>query len=119
MDCVPTCCASQLLLTIALSQPAKLHSIRLEGGAAAPKTVKLYVNRVSMAFEDCEDSAPTQTLTLTPADLGRDLPLQFVKFQNVSNLSVFVEDNQEDSEVKYEGTIIIKAGRQTWAEIED
>ena len=61
-----------------------------------PTTVKLFVNRENLGFEDIEDVDPTQTFTLTAEDLreGSDpLPLKFVKFQRVKSITFFVEDN--------------------------
>ncbi len=61
----------------------------------APTTIKLYINRDSLGFSDAEDIEATQTLNLSPEDLqpGKVSPLKFVKFQRVSSLSVFVEEN--------------------------
>ena len=47
--------------------------------------------------DDVEDLVPTQTLTFSGA--SGTVPLQYVKFQNVSSLTVFLEDNQGDEEV--------------------
>ena len=61
------------------------------------QTVKLYVNKPSMTFDDTEDLPPTQVIELTGA--SATLPLQFVKFQCVTSLSVFIENNQADGDV--------------------
>ena len=61
-----------------------------------PTTVKLFVNRENLGFEDIDDVDPTQTLTLTAEDLRESsdpLPLKFVKFQRVKSITFFVEDN--------------------------
>lgn len=50
-----------------------------------------------MTFDDCEDAPPTQTLTASGG--SSTMPLHFVKFQSVSSLSVFIEDNVDDDEV--------------------
>eukprot|EP00966_Prymnesium_polylepis_P251809 5821216-Prymnesium_polylepis.1 len=49
-----------------------------------------------MAFEDVEDTAATQTLSVSG---GAPSLLQFVKFQCVCSITVFVEDNHDDAEV--------------------
>ena len=49
-----------------------------------------------MSFDDCEDFCPTQTITLTGS--SATIPLQLVKFTNVSSLTVFIENNQGDEE---------------------
>jgi hypothetical protein len=92
----------QLILHISFSEFVKVHSIKLTEFNRGmepelnPTLVKLYVNRESMGFEDCEDIDPTQTLHLSAADLKEDagpIPLKFVKFQRVRSITVFVEDN--------------------------
>lgn len=50
-----------------------------------------------MGFEDCEDVDPTQTLHLTTEDLKESadpIALKFVRYQRVTSLTIFVEDNQ-------------------------
>ena len=49
-----------------------------------------------MGFEDAESHTPAQTLTLDAAALAGEklIPLHFVKFQRVSQVSVFFADNQ-------------------------
>lgn len=44
---------------------------------------------------------PVQVLELSPKDAEKDaiVELKFVKFQNVSNLQLFIKDNQDGSEV--------------------
>mmetsp|Transcript_2619 Transcript_2619/g.7250 ORF Transcript_2619/g.7250 Transcript_2619/m.7250 type:complete len:188 (-) Transcript_2619:396-959(-) len=61
-----------------------------------PTTVKLYVNRSNLGFEDIDDVDPTQELTLTPELLKEDgeaFMTRFVKFQRVKSLTLFIEDN--------------------------
>ena len=62
-----------------------------------PSKVNLYVNRENLGFEDCEDVDPTQTLHLTTEDLKESadpIALKFVRYQRVTSLTIFVEDNQ-------------------------
>ena len=56
-----------------LNQTYKLTSITLAGPAdgTAPATVKLFVNKTAMSFDDCEDFPATQTLTLSSASAMR------------------------------------------------
>jgi len=93
----------QLILHIAFNQTVKVQSIQLVGfnrnqdPSCNPKTIKLFVNCDSMGFEDCEDLEATQMLELTEEDLdeqtSKPIPLKYVKFQRVSSITVFVEDN--------------------------
>jgi len=98
VEAVRSDCDEQLLLTITLAQPSKISSIRVAApeAASAPSTIKLFVNKSGLAFEDVEDLPPTQTLTLQGA--ADELKLNFVKYQNVSSLTVFIEGNQGDEE---------------------
>jgi len=88
----------QLLVSLNLPQTFKLSAIKIAGPAdgSAPATIKLFANKQSMSFDDCEDFCPTQTLTLSSAEAT--IPLQLTKFSNVSSLSVFIETNQGDEE---------------------
>lgn len=61
-----------------------------------PSRIHLFVNRENLGFEDCEDVEPTQTLELTAAELKESadpIQLKFVRFQRVTSLTIFVEDN--------------------------
>lgn len=93
-------CDEQLLFGIAFNSPVRLQSIGFAAPSAAPATVKLFVNRQDMGFDDVENVTPTQTLTLSGASphLSQQM-LQFVKFQNVNYITVFVENNRDDDEV--------------------
>ncbi|KAJ2002335.1 hypothetical protein GGI04_003379 [Coemansia thaxteri] len=86
----------QLVLHIAFNQPIKLHSIVLKAPIdRAPKTVKLFVNRMDIGFDDAESSEATQEIEMTE-DMyksGGVVNLRYVRFQNVSSLSLFVADN--------------------------
>jgi hypothetical protein len=61
--------------------------------AHAPKQLRLYANRINLGFDEAAAAAATQDLTLSAADVDGDtlLPLRFVKFQNVTSLSVRVK----------------------------
>lgn len=82
--------------------PRQVHSIKLTGFNGGrdpdlqPTKVHLYVNRPNMGFEDTDDVDPTQSLELTATDLNEDadpIRLQFVKFQRVRSITIFVEDS--------------------------
>jgi len=92
-------CDEQLLLSIMLAQPSKISSIRIAAPeqASAPSTIKLFVNKSSLSFDDVEDMPPTQVLEMKGT--SDEIKLNFVKFQNVSSLTVFIDANQglEDS----------------------
>lgn len=92
-------CDEQLIITLAFSQPIKLHSIKIRAPEGyGPKTLKFFLNQPnSVDFDKAESAAPVQQLDLKPEDIVEDakpVNLMFVKFQNVNSLTIFVKDNQ-------------------------
>eukprot|EP01089_Gocevia_fonbrunei_P014825 TRINITY_DN4164_c0_g1_i1.p1 TRINITY_DN4164_c0_g1~~TRINITY_DN4164_c0_g1_i1.p1 ORF type:complete len:299 (-),score=63.38 TRINITY_DN4164_c0_g1_i1:70-966(-) len=91
-------CDEQLLLYIPFTQPVKLHSLNIvaPSDGRAPASIKLYINQPHLDFESTGDLEAAQSISLAAADISETnlVPLKFVKFQNVSSLSVFVESNQ-------------------------
>eukprot|EP00884_Botryococcus_braunii_P008134 jgi/Botrbrau1/17321/Bobra.0015s0069.1 len=92
----------QLLIHIPFNQAVKLTSLTLKAmgvGGQAPRKVKLFTNRPSLGFNEATSFPAVQEFTLSEADLeGKPLQLKFVKFQNVTTLTIFIEDNQGDEE---------------------
>ena len=87
---------------ISLTQPAKLHSLVVQAapGDQAPRELRLFVNQPNITFTDVEDLPAVQTVELSEAQAaGEPVVLQFVKFQNVSHLTIFVSSNFGDAEV--------------------
>ncbi|CAK0785733.1 hypothetical protein CVIRNUC_008944 [Coccomyxa viridis] len=108
----------QLLIHIPFNQAVKLSSwaIRSTGSKGhAPRKVKLFINKPSLGFSEAADFPAAQELTLSEADLeGKALPLKLVKFTNVTKLSIFVEDNQEEEEVtRIQKIVLYGSGGQT------
>jgi len=96
-------CDEQLILTISFNQPVKVHSLKFEAPSdgKGPKDVKVFVNQPNqMGFDQAEGMEPVQKFELTPENLsnGELINLRFVKFQNVSNLVLFMMNNQGDEE---------------------
>lgn len=94
-------CDEQLIISLAFSQNVKLHSLKLDAPQdKGPKTLKLFINLpYTLDFDKADSMEPTQLLELTPEDLAKKIiPLRYVKYQNVSNLQIFVTDNQKDTE---------------------
>ncbi|KAJ1964479.1 hypothetical protein GGI12_001399 [Dipsacomyces acuminosporus] len=92
----------QLMLHIQFNQPIKLHSIMLKAPLdKAPKNVKLFANHSSIGFDDVDSIAETQSIEMTEEAYknGGVVNLRYVRFQNVSSLSIFVEDNLEGDDV--------------------
>jgi len=95
-------CDEQLLISIAFNQLIKLHSLRINGPPdKSPKSVKLFINQPkTLDFDSAEAMTSVQALELTGDDVqnGSVIPLQYVKFQNVSSITLFVKNNQEGGE---------------------
>jgi len=96
-------CDEQLLFIIPFNQAVKLHSMHIGSAEGVPKTLKLWINRTSMTFDDVDSFPPTQTIELSSSDfkIGHVavVPLHFVKWQCVQSVTVFVENNLEGSDV--------------------
>lgn len=93
---------AELLIAIPFLEPVKLKSISIFGGVSpgqAPKSIKLFVNHLSLDFADAETLDPAQELELSEEQIkGNKVDLRFVRFQNVRSLHILVKDNQEDEE---------------------
>lgn len=92
----------QLIIHISFQETVKVHSIKFgefNGGVDPelnPTTVRVFVNRNNLGFEDIEDVDPTQELQLSAEDLKENadpIPLKFVKFQRVKSITLFIEEN--------------------------
>ncbi|KAG0312999.1 Thioredoxin-like protein 1 [Dissophora globulifera] len=92
----------QLIISVPFNQSIKLHSLKIvpKDVAHAPKTIKLYVNKLSLGFDEADSVEETQTITLSEKDYEGNglIPLRFVKFQNVTSVILFIEDNLGDEE---------------------
>lgn len=90
----------QLLLRIPFTANVKLRSISLlgEGGAQAPKQLKIYINKPELDFSDVLDDAnqPVQTLDLVQSRDVVEYPVRPAKFNNIQHLSLFFSHNFAD-----------------------
>ena len=112
----------QLLIKLSFREPIKLRGFKLLSTAAssstsasasvqsenpdgntesAPKTLRVYVNSPNLSFADTDSTPPTETIVLSRDELGgeREVKVKFVKYQNVTGLTILVEDNMDDSDV--------------------
>ncbi|KAI0914766.1 thioredoxin [Ustulina deusta] len=104
----------QLLLFTPFNSAAKLHTLQLtslpptdsdddEETPMRPRTIKLFTNRPhNLGFDEADDIDPTQTIEIGEADWNSNgtanLPLRFVRFQNITSLVIFVVDGDGDGE---------------------
>jgi len=102
----------EMILVVQFREAVKLRGLKLLANevksdadieASAPATIKLFLHRPNYSFSDCESEEATETVTLTPAQVqsGEEVKLKFVKWQNVTNLTMFISSNQEDSPVTF------------------
>jgi len=97
-SCLESDTDEQLLIYIPFTQPIKIHSLCFQAptDGRAPQTVKLYANTRDMDFQSVDSAPATQEITLQAEDIAGDklIPLRFVKFQSVTSITIFVENNQ-------------------------
>jgi len=95
-------CDNQLIISLTFSHVVKIYSIRFKAPPNnGPKTVKLFINQPhTLDFEEAAEYIATQILEIDKKDLesGNPVNLNFVKFQNVQNILIFIQDNQDGSD---------------------
>jgi len=74
----------------------------------APKTIKLYANRLNIGFDETDRIEATQVLTLSEKDYADTalVPLRFVKFQNLNNITVSGTRNASSMHIYSEGSLV-------------
>ena len=85
----------QLIFNLAFNTTVKLHSFVLWGEKNGPRKVSLFVNR-SIGFEDL-DLRPTQAFVLP--NNHEPVLVNFVQFQKVVSLAMFIESGAESTTV--------------------
>jgi len=96
-------CDEQLLIYVPFQQVVKLHSVVLqhEEKDFAPQSMKLFVNRPNIGFDEASDECGTQDLELEEETVveGKPVSLKFVKFQKVQSVTLFIDANFADEDV--------------------
>ncbi len=95
-------CDEQLILNIYFVEQVKVHHLLLKQAnpETAPKAICLYINRAPLDFDDTENVEADQGLELTDEELnGGETILDFVKYQSVSSLTIFIPENRSGGEV--------------------
>jgi len=101
---------AQLLIFVPFQEAVNIRGIcftsNIDAKAAdaakvsGPKNVKVFVQAPNLDFDGAASSTATQSFVLTGAQLdGRELITTYVKFQNVLNLTIFIENNQKNAAV--------------------
>lgn len=87
----------QILFKFSFSQKVKIHSILIGSSLdSVPQTISLFVNQPNMEFSDAENAIATQNISINSKE--QLISLDFVKFQNVSHLTIFIQDNQTNTD---------------------
>jgi len=92
----------QLILSLTFSQSVRLHSIAIKGPAdKGVKRIRLFINQPqTLDFDQVNSRESVQDLEFTKEQVTNCTPIQlkYVKFQNVQNILIFVQNNQGDTE---------------------
>ena len=117
---------NQLILAVPFAQAVRLSAVSVGAprGGEAPATLKLFVNRPALGFEDVGDVEPAQSFALAAADLeegAAPLKLKVARFSSVDQLHVFVEGAPESDTVvlgslKFFGTTVQGSGAD-WSQL--
>mmetsp|Transcript_10285 Transcript_10285/g.15785 ORF Transcript_10285/g.15785 Transcript_10285/m.15785 type:complete len:214 (-) Transcript_10285:111-752(-) len=113
----------ELLLFIPFTESVTLQSISIRSSASeetvSPKTVKIFTNRDDLDFDMVRELAPMMKLELLPPDHFPDGTIDYPcrpagRFQNISSVAIFVEDNyDDDAEQPTEITFVGLKGKGT------
>jgi len=95
-------CDQQLIIHLEFSSSVRLHSIALQGPEdKGVKSIRLFINQPqTLDFDQVSSRESVQDITFTKDQIVECKPasLKYVKFQNVQNLLIFVQDNLENTE---------------------
>uniref|UniRef100_A0A224XUU3 Putative thioredoxin-like protein n=1 Tax=Panstrongylus lignarius TaxID=156445 RepID=A0A224XUU3_9HEMI len=95
-------CDEQLIISLAFNQAVKIHSLKFKAPTdKGPKKVKLFINQPNtLDFDAAASNVAIQELEVTKADIaeGNPINLRFVKFQNVQNIQLFIQENQDGTD---------------------
>ncbi|CEM35675.1 unnamed protein product [Vitrella brassicaformis CCMP3155] len=86
----------ELIIQIPFTAPCKISSLHVIGGTdgTSPSRIKLYTNREDIDFTNVHDIACTQEVELVEDYCGAvEYSLKVAKFQNVTHLTVFFDEN--------------------------
>ena len=89
----------QLMISISFNQAVKLHTLKItntkEHSDQAPKTIKTFINQPALPSFEQGESGPHVEMLVKSGDV---IPLKYVRYQSVHQLTLFVLDNQTDAE---------------------
>ncbi|KAI1354144.1 PITH domain-containing protein [Xylaria sp. FL0043] len=85
----------QMIMNVPFTGQVKLHSILLRSSpsSSAPRTLRVFINRDDVDFDNVDTLKPTQTFELSQTSEVQDLPVKRALFNNVRRLTLFFVDN--------------------------
>lgn len=93
-------CDEQLLINIYFTTPVKLHHVSITPSPNLehnPSEIAFFPNKAPLDFEECEEvEEPVDSFTLD--EPGEEMPLEYVKYQSVKSLVVFISQNFDEEE---------------------
>ncbi|KAK4139834.1 PITH domain-containing protein [Dichotomopilus funicola] len=90
----------QVIVNVPFTGQVKLHSIllRTSDSDAAPKTLKVIINRDDVDFGVAEETSGTQEFELSRTAEVQELPVRRARFNAVRRLTLFFPDNFGDGD---------------------
>ncbi|KAJ2976956.1 hypothetical protein NUW58_g7958 [Xylaria curta] len=84
----------------------KLHSILLRGSQSddTPRTLRVFINRDDIDFDNVSDLTPTQEFELSQTSEVQEIPVKRALFGKVRRLTLFFVDNFGDGDSESEST---------------
>jgi len=114
---------NQVLITIGFRQRVNINAIivrpYLKEVDHAPKNVKIFANTLNMSFGEAATRTPAHQVQLTPQELGEEIQVKYVKFQNVTTLTIFFEGTLGEEDVLKFGKLTISGTLAQVAKMEE
>jgi hypothetical protein len=114
----------QLLIKVGFQLPVKLQAITVRGkieDETAPQSVKVFQGFMSIGFQEAEDQEAVQSLELTEShvEAGDPCLLRMTKFQNVTTLQLFFDNNfgadvTRIDNIEFWGSVVETVDMRAW-----
>eukprot|EP01025_Chloroclados_australasicus_P016066 TRINITY_DN1787_c0_g1_i4.p2 TRINITY_DN1787_c0_g1~~TRINITY_DN1787_c0_g1_i4.p2 ORF type:complete len:188 (-),score=18.57 TRINITY_DN1787_c0_g1_i4:307-870(-) len=91
----------QLLIHIPFQSGVAIGGILIQGPQdSGPKNIKIFKNEPTLGFQEAESRKGVFEMQLTPEQISNRtyIPLQRVQFSRVTVLTIFIENNQDDTD---------------------